>query len=136
MSKIGDLRAGLKTNLDGIPGFNVSRYALSNPVPPVIHLWPTSITYHRAMQMGLQEVIFRVEAVVSFVGTDQGPQALVDKLLDGEGAESVVAAVEAEPTLGGECQNLIVDSMDAYEVAATSDNQARLIAAWSVRVLV
>ena len=66
----------------------------------------------------------------------RGPRALLDKLLDAEGDESVVLAIESDPTLGGACDDLIVDTMDSYEVAAATDNTMRLVAAWSVRIFI
>ena len=61
MSIIGDLAAGLKTNLDTLD-INVSKFPRSNPIGNLIHLWPSDIpSYHRAMQVGLVEVVFTVQ---------------------------------------------------------------------------
>lgn len=134
MSVIGDVRTGLKANLDSIPGVNVSKYALSNPMGgPLLHLWPTGVTYHRAMTTGIVDATFTVQAVCAVI-TDQDSQAKIDRMLDGEGADSVFAALEADKTLGGVCDSLTVSEAANITIAVTATNEERMTADWSVTV--
>jgi hypothetical protein len=126
MSTIGDIAGALKTNLDAIDGINVSRYPRSNPVPPIIHMWPSEpFTYHRAIQMGLSELVFTVQLVYSYTD-DQATAANVYAFLDPSGARSVRAAVESDRTLGGLVETLQCESNSGLAVSLTPENQPRL----------
>src|SRR5512134_776053 len=110
MSSIGDIAAGLKANLDAIDGVNVSKYPRSNPVGPLIHMWPSStIVYHRANAMGLTEVEFTVQLSWPY-NDDAGTASQVYSFIDPSGDHSVRQAIEADKTLGGFCDRLQVES--------------------------
>jgi hypothetical protein len=134
MSTIGDIAVGLKTNLDTIEGVNVSRYPRSNPVGPLIHMWPTEIVYHRASQMGLSELTFRVQLLWPYTD-DAGSASQVYAFLDPSGERSVRQAIESDRTLSGAVEDVIVDPAGELVVTATQDNQLRLTADWTVRIL-
>lgn len=135
MSSIGDIAAGLKANLDSIDGVNVSKYPRSNPVGPIIHLWPAEFpAYHRAMQMGLSEVVFTVQLLWPYTD-DAGTAAQVYDFLEPTGTRSVRAAIESDRTLGGACDRVTVESCSGLAVGVTQDNQPRLTVNWRVTIL-
>lgn len=134
MSAIGDIAAGLKANLDPLP-VNVSRFPRSNPVGPIIHLWPSDIpAYHQAMGMGLSEIMFTVQLQWPY-NDDAGTASQVYDFLEPTGARSVRAAIESDPTLGGAADDLICESCSGLAVGVTQANEPRLTADWTVRVL-
>ena len=138
MTQIGDLRSALRDNLKQIPGVSVSRFALVNPSPPGFHLWPSEVpTYHKtfgAPGLALVDVEFTVQAFVAF-GTNEGSQEMMDAFL-GVDDLSVAAALEADRTLGGLCDDLIVTASSGYGFLVTSDNRPLLTSDWAVTVVV
>ena len=137
MGQINDLRSALRENLKQIAGIQVSRYALYNPTPPGIHLWPSEIpAYHKVFGRPpqLSEIHFTVEAFVAF-GTDIGSQEYMDQMLEPNGDKSVVAAIESDVTLAGACQDLIVVSSTSYQPIMTPDSRQLLTSEWLVTII-
>lgn len=133
MSSIGDIAAGLKTNLGTIDGINVVKYPRSNPIGQLIHMWTAGITYHRAMQMGLSEVTFMVQLTWPY--NDDAVASQIYDFLEPTGARSVRQAIESDKTLGGVCDRVQVESVTPLEALVTQDNQPKLTATWTVRIL-
>jgi len=98
------IRNGMADNLSTIPDIQVSPYMLSAPTPPAVHILPDTCEYDLAMRAGLHELTMMVQIFVS-ITTDQGAQVLLDQYLAPTGAQSVKAALEADRTLGGACQD-------------------------------
>lgn len=133
---IRNLRAGLRDNLKaGISDVQVSRYFLSNPTPPGIHILPPAIRYHGAMGAGLTDYTFTVQAFVALT-MEIGPQILLDDLLAETGDRSILAALEADPTLGGVAEDLIVTEAMQPRILVTADNKALLTSDLMVTVYV
>jgi hypothetical protein len=139
VSQIGDLRGGLKDNLRAIPfGLQINMYAMANPTPPGIHLWPSAIpSYHRTFgaPLGISEYEFTVQAYVAFT-TDIGAQELLDQFLGDEGELSVAVAIESDKTLGGNADDLMVQSSPGYDFADSPTGTPLLLAEWIVTVIV
>lgn len=135
MSQIGDLRSALRDNLKTIAGVTVSRYALVNPTPPGFHIIPSEIpSYHKTFgHLGLSEVQFTVQAFVA-LGTNEGAQDMMDEWLGAED-RSVALAIESDRTLGGLCEDLIVESSTGYGFILTTDNRPLLTADWLVTIV-
>lgn len=138
MSQIGDLRAALRENLKTIPGVSVSRFALNNPTPPGIHLWPSEIPqYHRSFGLAetrLSEVHFTVQAFVAF-SSNEGSQEILDEMMDTEGPRSIAKAVEADKTLGGLSHDVYADSSTGYQFLETPVGIPLLTSDWLVTVI-
>lgn len=137
MGQIADLRAALRENLKQIPGVQVSRYALANPTPPGIHLWPSEIpAYHKVFGRPpeLTEIHFTVEAFVALT-TDIGAQDYMDEMLEPNGAKSVVAAIESDTTLAGACQDLLVVSSTSYQPIVAQGRTPLLTSEWLVTII-
>lgn len=129
------LREGLAANLSSIPDIQVSAYMLANPTPPAIHVIPGETDYHATMGGGPDEWWhFTVQAFVAVVN-DIGGQQRLDGMLASQGDYSVKAAIESDHTLGGACDDLIVDRRSGYQVFVPDGRGAVLGAEWQVRVL-
>lgn len=134
---IAQIRAGLKTRLDAIDGWQVSAYELASPTPPAIHvgLHPDGIDYDRAMRRGMDGLMFRVVAM-SGLTTDIGSQKKLDTLLAPSGATSVKAAIEGDPTLGGVIDNLAVRTASGYGVYKTEGARGPVLGCeWTVEII-
>lgn len=118
MSTLALIRAGLVTNLSTLKttyrDMQISPYVLSDPTLPTIWVKPTpgAVTeYHQTFQtMGNPDgqVTWSITVQAFVAGLDIASQQWLDELLDTSGAHSVKAAVEADKTLGGACEDLVV----------------------------
>lgn len=142
---LAQIRAGLVANLSTLKtsyqDMQISPYILSNPTLPTIWIKPTpgAVTeYHQAMQsMGNPEGqvtwSLTVEAYVA-AGTDASAQIWLDELLSTTGAHSVKAAIEADKTLGGATDDLIVRRCITYQEFQRPTGDLAYGAGWVVEV--
>lgn len=133
--KLKLLREGIADALRVVPDVQVSPRWLSNPQTPAVHVYPGEIDYHRAMQNGSVDWLLIVEGFVALV-TDEGAQEVLDRMIEDEGAYSVKAAIEADPTLGGVCDHLTVTRTYDYGPRLMPDNVNVVLACkWDVEVM-
>lgn len=134
MTELTQIRQGLADALSASLGeaFQISPWLLSNPTPPSVQIAPLEIAYHQAMGNGHATWTFRVRVLLP-LSTDIGAQQTMDELLGVTGTSLIKEALEAEPTLGGACDDLIVRGADNYQTYV-SDNGEMLGADWAVEV--
>lgn len=141
---IAEIKQGMKAALDEILDFQVVPYMLSNPTPPSCALFPAEpgLDYHGAMAGdlggmqsagGLVELGFTVQVFVSETA-DVAAQERLDEYLEPSGARSIRQALEADSTLGGACDDLIVRSSSGYRRYLRDGGGPLLGAEWSVTV--
>lgn len=107
MSIVG-IRDGLNTRLATISGLKVYHEAPEAIAStPAITVLPSAGDYYTAMGSGLAHV-FTLTVLVSLSQGHQRAQAELDKYLARSGADSILAAIEGDPTLGGACDTLKV----------------------------
>jgi hypothetical protein len=140
MSSLAAIRTGLAANLATLKttyrDMQVSPYVLSNPTLPCIWIKPTqgAVTeYHQAMQDGQETWTLSVQAFVGS-GSDITAQTVLDELLATNGGHSVKAAIEADTTLGGTIDCLIVRRCISYIEYQRPDGSLALGAEWIVEV--
>ena len=102
-----DIRRGLATALDTLSGLRVFDYVPDNAPAPAAIVEPLEITYGAAMQNGLHNLKAFVTIMVGRM-SDRSSQDRVDVYVNPTGTSSVVAAIEADVTLGGACKALTV----------------------------
>lgn len=108
MASVTALRNGLKTRLDTISGLRAHAFVTGDVVPPAAVVIPgdpsrknaMAINYDCTMGRGSDDFIFTVLLIVSNK-VERVSQDALDAYLDGSGATSVKAAIEADGTLGG-----------------------------------
>lgn len=101
------IREAIATAVKSVTGVQASAYVLGSPTPPFVHVLRGPVVYDRAMGHGTHTWTMRVRAYVASV-TDVGAQKLLDEFLSVDGARSIKAAIEADPTLGGVVSDLQV----------------------------
>lgn len=119
-ASVSQVATGLKNRLDTIAGLRVYAYQPDqNSTVPVGFPVLDEVVYHNAFRGG--DVVMNWTIFIT-VGryVDRTAYALLDEYLSYDGAKSVRAALEADKTLGGVCQTLIVQS----SVDVTSLSQA------------
>jgi hypothetical protein len=119
--------------LASVTGWQVSAYALANPTPPGMHIFPGEIQYDAAMRRGHDDITFTVQAFVAYAA-DIGAQKNLDVLLAPSGEKSVKAALEADLTLGGLVDDLTVTESTGYRLADRSSGPL-LTVGWTVEVM-
>ena len=141
MSRLGDIRAGVITNLGtalGANSFNHKDGYLLSPInPPCFEIdFPTDgYLYGPTFSRGTDTLEVIVRGVVQ-VGDTTEAQAQLDEWLAPSGATSVKAALEAERTLGGKVDDLYVVSVTAQRrvLDPSKPNALFLCAEWLVRL--
>jgi hypothetical protein len=106
---INQVAEGLKTALDTIAGLRCFSYQPEQENPPMAFPILDRVTYHKAFQGGDMVADWTVVVVVGRY-LDRTAFKTLDDFLSFSGAKSIRAALEADKTLGGICQTLIVQS--------------------------
>lgn len=130
-----DLRLALAEALSSIPDCQVSAYVLSSPVLPTLWVKPGEVGWHRAMGNGHADKLMTIEALAA-LNTDQGSQELLDRMIADTGTYSVKAAIEADTTLGGVCDDATVTRTYDYGERLTPDLQTLVMSCkWDVEIM-
>lgn len=109
-------------DLDSLP------YIPASIAPPTLAVGRMQLTYDQTFG-GLSVVEVTVYAFASLADNQQGQETLLPLL----GPSGVKAALEADRTLGGACQELRVESADGPGFADVA-GQSYWSATWTVRV--
>ena len=104
---VSQVATGLATRLGTITGLRTYAYQPEQLNPPFAFPTITQVNYHRAFAGG-DVVMDWVISVVVGRYTDRTAHAALDAYLSYDGASSIRAAIEADRTLGGVCQTLIL----------------------------
>jgi hypothetical protein len=117
---VTEIKTGISNALATIPGLRAYAQQPDNINAPFA--WPMldSITYNGAMRGGLVTHIF--VSVVVGRSAERTAQTALDGYLSYEGTTSVRAALEADRSLGGVVQNLLVES--ASNISTMDGNDA------------
>ncbi len=115
---VSELRSALATSLATITGLRTYAYQPDQVNAPVA--WPTldEVAYHGAMGPGLVTYTFKVTCVVGRAA-ERSAQKTLDGYLSYDAG--VRAAVEADKTLGGYAQSLIVESANSIGTVDAND---------------
>lgn len=119
---ISQVNAGLKTRLATISGLRTYDYQPDTGYVPFAYPALTTIEYHKAMSGGMRIFTFNITVVTGRVDERTGQDEL-DAFASYDGAKSVRAALEADKTLGGIVDTLIVTSSANVSALSQGDNQ-------------
>lgn len=116
---VTQIKQGIATALATIPGLRSYAVQPDNLNPPFA--WPMldTVTYNGAMRGGLITHVYTVTVVVGRAAERTAQNAL-DGYVSYDSATSIRAALEADRTLGGVVQNLLVES--ANNISTTEGN--------------
>ena len=107
---VSQVKDGLKARIQSVPGLRAFDYQPDQVNPPFA--WPAldEIRYHQTgMSTGGVVMDFTITVVVQRV-SERVAQDALDQYMSWSGTQSVRAAIEADRTLGGVCEDLIVTS--------------------------
>jgi glutamine synthetase len=128
------IREGIAANIDPLEGFQVSAYALANPITPTVQVLPGQVVFDRAMRGGADDWTLTVQAVVP-VTNDIGSQLRLDQLFDASAGQSMKDLIESDKTLGGVVETLRVTECSGYQMVALEGAGQRLLCEWTVYVI-
>jgi hypothetical protein len=97
------IRTGLETALSAISGLRVYGTVPDSPTVPCAIVVPETVTYGQTFD-GSAEVRMTIQLLVGSINSEGGQTELDDYLAD-SGNKSIYAKIDADPTLGGSCQN-------------------------------
>ena len=106
--------------LAAVPGLRVADHLPEQVNPPMAVVQLQNIIYHRTMQGGTSEWSFLVALVAGRMG-DRSAQRQIDGWTSYDGSQSIRAAIEADPTLNGICQTLLVADMVSVRPLSQGD---------------
>jgi hypothetical protein len=123
LASIKALRDGLKTRLAAVSGIYTHDTIPDDVYPPAAIVgFPTTVRYDFAMRTPVSRYTFPVRVIAGRT-TERESQDRIDDLCSPDGASSIRAAVDADPTLGGVAHSSrVVEARDfgVYEVAGVS----------------
>jgi hypothetical protein len=128
------IRNALAASLSTIPGLQATGYMMSSPTLPHAYVTPSEIDYLAAMGGVVTGQTYALVVLVG-LGSDIGAQKLLDRMLEPVGEMSVKAAVEADKTLGGVIDAVIVTRASGYRLYAREGSTPALGCEWTVEVL-
>lgn len=124
MASVTELRRGLRDRLQTIPGLHAYATAPGQINVPAAVVTPAQDLLEFDATMGRGSDEFRLLVTVYAArADDELGQDTLDAFLEGSGASSVKAAVEAESSLGGVCDFAVVSrarNYGEYEYAGIS----------------
>jgi hypothetical protein len=123
MASIKALRDGLKTRLATVTGIYTHDTIPDDVYPPAAIVgFPTSVRYDFAMRTAVSRYLFPVRIIAGRT-MEAESQDKIDDLVSPNGALSIRAAIDGDPTLGGVAHSTrVVEARDfgVYEVAGVS----------------
>ena len=119
---LSDIRKGLAGQLAQVRGLRVSEQVPEQINPPAAIITRATVDYSLNASGGLTEWSMQVQLVAGRMA-DQQSQRTIDAWLSWDGPQSVRAALEADRTLGGNCQTSRVTTADALTSLQVGDSE-------------
>jgi hypothetical protein len=118
---LSDIRKGLLGQLALVRGLRVSEHVPEQINPPAAIITRAEVDYTQNMSGGLTEWSMQVQLIAGRMA-DQQSQRQIDAWLSWDGDQSVRQALEADRTLGGNCQTSRVTGADALVSIQVGDS--------------
>lgn len=118
---ITQVKTGLAARLATITGLRTYAYQPDQLNAPMAYSNLNTITYHRTFG-GMTEQEYTVTVIVARA-TERTAEAFVDGFTAYDGTTSVRAAIEADRTLGGVVDDLIVESATGIQSVSANDTE-------------
>lgn len=119
---VSQVKSGLATRLATITGLRALNYQPDQLNPPLSFSNLDSINYHRTMRTPMVEMQFTVSVIVARA-TERPSEYALDAYTNPTGAGSIKEAIEADRTLGGVVDDLIVESATGIQTITANDGE-------------
>lgn len=130
MIDLPDVIAACAAALRVIPDVSVNDYLNPQPTPPAIQVFPQTVDYTQAIGRGLDVVALTVQAITD---VSEAGQRRLYSFMSGTGADSVVAALWADPAFGLVGVHSVVTQSRGPQLAAIA-SIPYLLTEWSVTI--
>ena len=120
MATMTNLRSGLATRLATISGLRTSATLPDQPQPPQAVVYPDRVAYDTAFGRGSDEYTFIVLVIVGRIA-ERSAQTSLDAYCNPSGGTSIKAAIEGDPTLGGNALDCRVTEMRGQSSLSLGD---------------
>jgi hypothetical protein len=121
---VSQVAVAIQTALATISGLRAYSYQPEQLNPPIGFPVLNTVTYHGAMNGGLVTMEWNIRVVVGRY-VDRVAHSTLDGYLSYSGASSIRAALEADKTLGGVVQNLILSQ--SANISALEQDDAEFL---------
>jgi len=135
-----ELTAGIASQLEQrlsieIPVLQVTATANRNPTPPSVDVYPAD-PFQEPDSFGPphRQATFVVRARVTDLDVDSG-QTLLLEMMDPDSAKSVLAALAADGSFGGACQDSTVEGPSAWGEYQDGSGETLLGCQWRLRTI-
>lgn len=118
---ISQINAAIAARLATINGLRVFDYQPDNAYPPYAYPSVSNVEYHKAMAGGMQTYTYTITVITGRVDERSGQDEL-DAYASYDGAKSIRAAIEADRTLGGVVDTLLLASSANIASMSQGDN--------------
>lgn len=115
-----EIADGLGERLSTIRGLRVYDHVPDVFAVPCAYILPDSVNYWQGFAGGNVECLYTVTLIVGRIAERQNQKALYE-FMAYSGDRSVRAAIEADRTLGGRVQTLLVESADNIRLITQGD---------------
>lgn len=133
--EVTSIASGFQARMATITGLNCYASPPDNVNFPGAYVdGPLPGTNYERVLGGGASYLFHIIVAVSISAGMANGVALVRPYLARTGAQSIIAAVEADATLGGACDDLIVDSAGYQSAQHAATGDQLLVGEWRVRV--
>lgn len=116
MAVLSDVRTALAAAIDNVPGLRALAQMSGQIDPPVAVVVPAPgpfISYSETFELNVADIALEVILLVSYADERAG-QLLLDGYLSATGAQSVRAAITADPTLGSVVDYAVLTEASDY----------------------
>ena len=115
-------------------GGQASAYVLAQPTPPGFQIPPPAPVHHYAMgQPGMSQWAFVVQGFVA-LNNDIAAQMILDDWCATSGTLSVIKALEADKTLGGLVDNVVVTDQTPGRQVEQPPGNPMLLVEWHLTI--
>jgi hypothetical protein len=135
-----ELAAGIASQLEQrltieIPVLQVTGTANRNPTPPTIDLYPDDpFQEPDAYGTVFRQATFVVRARVTDLDADSG-QTLLLEMMDPASPKSVAAALAADPSIGGVCNDSVVEGPSGWGEYSDASGETLMGCQWRLRTI-
>jgi hypothetical protein len=118
--RVSSVKRAIAESASAVPGLNTYRFAPPKAQVPCLYVGEVDVDYDQTFG-GDAELVVTCYVLTSMSDSEAG-QELLDDLLSPDGSLSVKKAIEADPALGGACDDLHIATARGYRMYKVGEN--------------
>lgn len=133
MADIGAIREALAEKLGAITGLKANAYVKESATGPVIQIFPADPVADYDQATRTDQHTFTAQVLIPYT-SDVAAQKKLDEFIGRGGPRSIKTLLEAEPTLAGACDDVLVTGVSGYDKYTPAGGGEHLGANWRIEV--